>query len=119
MPTLRPHDLKLGTVLATHGGDCPPGQAPTLVMPGDSRDKHLYVVGATGAGKSMFLQSLLRQDILNQRRTGSAIVLLDPHGSVYDDLMNWLARARLKRRILPILIRLLQFDGAGEEDCIG
>lgn len=105
MQTLRAHDLKLGTVLATHGGDCPPGQAPTLVMPGDSRDKHLYVVGATGAGKSMFLQGLLRQDILNQRRTGSAIILLDPHGSLYDDLMNWLARARLKRRILPIDLR--------------
>ena len=40
-------------------------------MPGESRDKHLYVVGATGAGKSMFLEGLLRQDILNQRRTGA------------------------------------------------
>jgi len=99
------HHLNLGTVLGVHGDAGQPAAAPLLVMPGESRDKHLYVVGATGAGKSMFLEGLLRQDILNQRRSGSAIVLLDPHGSLYDGIVRWLARLRLDRRVVPIDLR--------------
>lgn len=34
------------------------------------RRTHLYVVGASGAGKSKFLEFLIRQDILNQKGFG-------------------------------------------------
>jgi hypothetical protein len=102
MPRLSAHDLKLGTIL----GRSEESDSTTLVMPGECRDKHLYVAGATGSGKSMFLENLLRQDILSARRTGSSIVLLDPHGSLYDGVMNWLDRARPSRlKILPIDLR--------------
>ena len=104
MSKLTAYDLNLGSIIGETTGDKATG-TPSLGMPAGSRDKHLYVAGATGSGKSMFLQGLLRQDILNHSRTGSAIILLDPHGSLYDDLMNWLARARLNRPILPIDLR--------------
>lgn len=103
MSRLSAYDLKLGTIL---GRSAESDDRTTLVMPGDSRDKHLYVAGATGSGKSMFLEGLIRQDILNARRTGTSIILLDPHGSLYDGVMNWLGRARLSRlKILPIDLR--------------
>jgi len=100
-----PHHLNLGAILGVNGNGGQPPAPPLLVMPGESRDKHLYVVGATGAGKSMFLEGLVQQDILNQRRTGSAIVLLDPHGSLYDGIIQWLARSGLDRKVVPIDLR--------------
>ncbi len=105
MAALSVSDLGLGTILGGFGSGGKPPVATTLAMPGDYRDKHLYVAGATGSGKSMFLESLIRQDIINHRRTKSPIILLDPHGSLFDGIMNWAARKKLDRPIIPIDLR--------------
>lgn len=107
MQRLTAHDLALGTIQNYHrpGGKTSPGENCLLAIPGESRDKHMYVAGSTGSGKSKFLESLIRQDIRNHRHTGSAIILLDPHGSLYDNVMNWAARSGLSRPILPIDLR--------------
>jgi hypothetical protein len=84
------------------------GTQRTLVFPRESRDKHLYVCGATGTGKSKFLESLIRQDI-SARYTGrSGLLLLDPHGSMYDSLVSWLARTNVTK--LPIILIDLRQD---------
>lgn len=71
------------------------------------RAEHLYVAGATNVGKSRFLESLIRQDITNWPESRSGVLLLDPHGSVYDGVMRWLASQHfmVERPIIPIDLR--------------
>ena len=57
------NDLVIGNAI---GSDTP------LVLPRSARDKHLYICGSTGTGKSKLLESLVRQDILNWSRSKKA-----------------------------------------------
>ena len=68
-------------------------------MPRTARDKHLYVCGGTGTGKSKFLESLIRQDIIAHRKSKCRMLILDPHGSLYDYLMQRLAWHKIERPI--------------------
>jgi len=88
--------LELGSIV---GGGKP------LVLPASARDRHLYVCGGTGVGKSKFLEHCIRQDILNWRDSRCGLILLDPHGLVYQNIMAWLARHGLKRPVIPIDLR--------------
>lgn len=90
------NDLVLGRVA---------GRNATLALPRTSRDKHLYLCGATGTGKSKFLESLIRQDIIAWRKSRCGVLVLDPHGSLYDSLMEWLAWHDIDRPIVPIDLR--------------
>ena len=71
--------------------------------------RHLYVTGSTGSGKSKFLEYLIRQDIANWRESECGLLLLDPHGAIYDGLMHWLPRTSSvsvrPRPIIPIDLR--------------
>jgi hypothetical protein len=71
-------------------------------MPPAQRDKHLYVCGGTGTGKSKFLE---RQDVISWRKSRCGLVVLDPHGSLYDSLLSWLAWNRIERPVIPIDLR--------------
>ncbi len=53
------------------------------------RRTHLYVVGASGAGKSKFLEFLIRQDILK----GKGFGLIDPHGDLAEEIKGFLLLA--------------------------
>lgn len=90
------NDLVLGTLA---------GSSTTLTLPRTARDKHLYVCGGTGTGKSKFLESLIRQDIMAWRKSKCGMLILDPHGSLYDSLMRWLAWNKIDRPIVPIDLR--------------
>ena len=50
------------------------------------RDRHFYVVGATGSGKTRFLEHLIQQDICHGRGFG----VIDPHGDLVEDVKGWL-----------------------------
>lgn len=62
-----------------------------LGLPHTARDKHLYVCGSTGAGKSKFLEHIIRQDIKQWHKNRCGMLVIDPHGSLYDSLIEWLA----------------------------
>lgn len=81
------------------------GRNSTLTLSRTERDKHLYVCGGTGTGKSKFLENLIRQDILAWRKSKCGVLVLDPHGSLYDSLLNWLAWHKIDRPIIPIDLR--------------
>jgi len=51
------------------------------------RLRHLYILGATGTGKSKLLEFLIRQDIL----TGRGLCLIDPHGDLFQSILHFLA----------------------------
>ena len=90
------NDLDLGLL---------PGRNARLRLSRTERDKHLYVCGGTGTGKSKFLEHLIRQDIVAWSKSKCGLLLLDPHGNLYDNLMRWLAWNRIDRPIVPIDLR--------------
>src|SRR5918992_1388708 len=79
----------------------------TLTLSAKDRSMHMYVVGATGVGKSKFLEHIVRQDIRNWRKSKCGLLLLDPHGAVYDGVRQWITRMSFvyNRPIIPIDLR--------------
>jgi hypothetical protein len=51
------------------------------------RATHLYVIGATGTGKTKFLEFLIQQDV--QKANGFAVI--DPHGDLIEDIKAFVA----------------------------
>jgi len=76
------NSVKIGTLA---GGKKP------LLLDAEARSTHTFVCGSTGTGKSKFLESLIRQDILSWVDSKCGLLLLDHHGAVYDEVMKWLA----------------------------
>ena len=60
------------------------------------RSQHLYVLGATGTGKSTLLFNMILQDI----RAGRGVGLIDPHGDLYDELLDVMPLSRAKDVVL-------------------
>lgn len=60
------------------------------------RSTHLQIIGATGTGKSKMMEWMIREDILNRR----GLCLIDPHASLYHDLIRWMATKRLERKVI-------------------
>ena len=64
------------------------GSGAAIGMSRAERDKHLYVCGGTGTGKSKFLENIIRQDIKQWHKSKCGMLVLDPHGSLYDSLIE-------------------------------
>lgn len=53
----------------------------------EDRLTHFYIVGASGTGKTKFLEYMIRQDI----RNGSGFGVIDPHGDLAESVKKFLA----------------------------
>jgi hypothetical protein len=53
----------------------------------EDRATHLYLIGATGTGKTKFLEFLIKQDI----EKGNGFGVIDPHGDLIEDVKDFLA----------------------------
>jgi hypothetical protein len=60
------------------------------------RSRHAYIVGATGTGKSTLLYNMIRSDIEN----GEGVALLDPHGDLYQQVLDTIPEERAKDVVL-------------------
>ncbi|HUY62299.1 MAG TPA: type IV secretion system DNA-binding domain-containing protein [Candidatus Paceibacterota bacterium] len=56
------------------------------------RDRHMYIIGKTGMGKSTLLENLAIQDI----RNGEGFAFLDPHGGSVDHLLDFIPENRVQ-----------------------
>lgn len=56
------------------------------------RDRHMYVIGKTGMGKTEILKNMVIQDI----QAGRGLAFIDPHGDTADDLPNFVPKDRIK-----------------------
>ncbi len=56
------------------------------------RDRHLYVIGKTGMGKSTLLENMAIQDL----RNGEGFAFIDPHGGTVDRLLDFIPENRIK-----------------------
>ncbi len=75
----------------------------------------MHVVGATGGGKSFFLESIIRQLIVR----GDGICLLDPHGDLYHRILSFCAYLNTKRPELNLAKRIIPFDIAETKNILG
>ncbi|MBI2011258.1 type IV secretory system conjugative DNA transfer family protein [Candidatus Daviesbacteria bacterium] len=66
-------------------------QRPVYISDSD-RQRHMYIIGRTGVGKSQFLLSLALQDVLANK----GLAFIDPHGDAADELLNLIPPNRAK-----------------------
>lgn len=64
------------------------------ILPEDLQG-HMHIIGASGKGKSNFLEVLLRQHVLQADGVSRGLCILDPHGSVVERLTEWIADNRV------------------------
>ncbi|TSC52478.1 MAG: hypothetical protein LiPW41_248 [Parcubacteria group bacterium LiPW_41] len=80
----------------------------------EDRRRHLYLIGQTGTGKSVFLNNASGQDILN----GDGVCLIDPNGDLFEDVLNRVPESRAKDVIVfdpsdmdrPLSVNMLEYD---------
>jgi hypothetical protein len=81
----------------------------------ESRMRHVYVLGSTGTGKSRFIQSLVQQDIL----LGNGCAVIDPHGDLTSNILNFLAKNFQREAIDKLSQRLVVIEPFNREYAIG
>jgi hypothetical protein len=62
-----------------------------VVFSREQRERHVYVVGKSGSGKSTFLYNLALGDIL----AGKGVAVVDPHGDLALDILDAIPRSRI------------------------
>lgn len=67
------------------------GQFVPFGIKAKDRQRHMYVVGKTGMGKSTLLENMAAQDIA----TGEGIAFIDPHGSAAETLLEYVPEHRV------------------------
>lgn len=98
------------------------GVTKEIRMKREDRFRHFYVIGQTGTGKSSVLQVMIRQDFKN----GDGCCIIDPHGSLIDDLIPFIPRERADDVIFfnpadmqrPMGINLLEGETDEEKELV-
>ena len=67
------------------------GQQVPFGIKAKDRQRHMYVVGKTGMGKSTLLENMAAQDIAN----GEGMAFIDPHGSAAETLLDYVPEHRV------------------------
>ncbi|HVC36179.1 MAG TPA: ATP-binding protein [Candidatus Dormibacteraeota bacterium] len=86
----------------------------------NDRQRHMYVVGQTGTGKSTFLENLALQDMLN----GEGFAFVDPHGDTVERLLAMVPKERTEDLIYfspadmdyPMGLNLFEFNTPDQKD---
>ncbi len=78
-----PSGLLLG--IASHPYDM--RRQEKIYLPDRDRVKHLYILGATGSGKTKLIEHFIRQDI----QAGRGFCLIDAHGDLCNNIFGYLA----------------------------
>jgi hypothetical protein len=79
------YDVLLG-INMYHGSKTPIG------LTAAERERHVYIVGGTGNGKTTMLMYSIEQDI----RKGKGIAVIDPHGDLAESILKYIPKKRLK-----------------------
>ena len=87
------------------------------------RRKHIYVIGKTGTGKSTLLKNMIIQDM----RAGEGVAVLDPHGQLIDELLDYVPADRVKDVVLfnpadsdyPVSLNMLEMVDPKQRTLMG
>jgi TraM recognition site of TraD and TraG len=77
------------------------GDGRSVVLQKERRGRHTICLGVTGAGKSKWLEYIIRQDLLAYHRSQCGVAVFDPHGKLYDNLLAFAASKGLDH--LPVI----------------
>lgn len=91
------------------------------IKPNDRRH-HIYIIGKTGTGKSTLLKNMVIQDL----RYGHGVALIDPHGDLVEDLLNYIPKQRTNEVVYfnpadkenPVGINILEARGEDEKHLV-
>lgn len=86
------------------------------------RERHEYIIGGTGSGKTTMLQYEIVQDMQN----GKGVAVVDPHGDMAETLLNHVPKERIKDVVYfnpddlayPIGLNLLEIDEKLDGDAL-
>lgn len=81
------NDLDVVFAKNTYGGS-----TTKIGLTEDERRRHMYILGATGTGKSTMLLSMIKQDLEN----GKGFCVIDPHGELVDNILPMIPDNRIK-----------------------
>ena len=95
------------------------GDKADIKIMDDDRRRHMYIIGQTGTGKSVFLENMIVQDV----QEGKGVCVIDPHGELVEKILEFVPRHRLQDVIYfnpgdierPIGINMLEYDPAYPE----
>ena len=109
------HPAPIG-INSYHGFDQP------VLLDEKSRRQHAYIVGQTGTGKTTLMKSMIQADM----EAGHGLAVIDPHGELYQDLLNLIPENRMEDVILfnpadylfPIGFNILEVKDDEEQDFV-
>lgn len=96
------------------------GEASPIGLTAAERERHVFIIGGTGNGKTTMLQYALVQDIQN----GKGVAVIDPHGDMAETLLDYIPEERTKDLVYfnpddlahPIGLNLLELTPGLEGD---
>jgi hypothetical protein len=115
-----PHNIPKEGILLGH--NTYRGETKEIRMKNEDRFRHFYVIGQTGTGKSSIFQVMIRQDL----QEGRGLAVVDPHGSLIDDIIPFIPRNRADDVIYfnpgdldrPLGLNLLEGDTWEEKELV-
>jgi hypothetical protein len=86
----------------------------------NDRRRHTYIIGQTGTGKSILLENIAYQDMME----GRGFAFVDPHGDSAESLMSKVPKERVEDIIYfnpsdmdnPIGLNMFEFDSPDQKD---
>ncbi|KKR34341.1 MAG: hypothetical protein UT67_C0017G0003 [Candidatus Magasanikbacteria bacterium GW2011_GWA2_40_10] len=96
------------------------GEETVVRMKRDDRRRHLYAIGKSGSGKSVFIQNLAVQDVIN----GEGVCVIDPHGDFAEYVLQHVPKERAEDVIYfnpsdterPIGLNMLEISTEEQKD---
>lgn len=96
------------------------GTTTSIGLTKEERIRHMYVIGATGTGKTTMLLSMINQDLQN----GKGVCVVDPHGDLAETIINCVPEERINDLVyfnpfdikFPIGVNLLELTPGLDED---
>ena len=98
------------------------GEKKEIRLSVEDRRRHVYVIGSTGMGKSVFMRNIAYQDM----QEGRGFAFIDPHGDVAEELLSMVPKERIDDVIYfdpgdmdnPIGMNMFEFQTADQKDFI-
>lgn len=96
------------------------GAKKAIRLTEQDRARHMYIVGQTGTGKSVFMENLALQDMLE----GRGFCFVDPHGDTAENLLSMVPKERAEDVIYfspadmdyPLGLNLFEFHTPDQRD---